>query len=133
MRKVYRQIRMLSIVTIFIVISFIIHSYFTVAVSSLGKRRYRNIGTHKYLWNRLLGQSVESCLRERRRFWNKVVIDTSHNSSLTCLRRNKNKTGLLSYFVRENFLGIRCLNRTVHLSNTNMSQVCITKTPLSMQ
>ena len=123
MRKIYRQIRMCSILTILIIISFIIHSYFTVAVSSLGKRRYRNIGSHKYLWNRLLGHSAEYCLRQKRRFWNKVLNEHIDIQSLNCFRRDENKTGIFSYFVPENFEEVRCSNKTVQFSKTNMTQV----------
>ena len=123
MKKLYRQIRMLSVVAIFIIFSFIIHSYFTVTVSSLGKRRYRSIGNHKYLWNRLLGRNMETCLRQKRRFWSKVLKDFIDNSSWNCLRRDKNKTGLFSYFVMENFEDISCLNKTIQLSKTDMPQV----------
>ena len=123
MKKLYRQIRMLSVVAIFIIFSFIIHSYFTVTVSSLGKRRYRSIGNRKYMWNRLLGHNMETCLRQKRRFWSKVLKDFNESSSWNCLRRGKNKTGLFSYFVMESFEDIRCLNKTIQLSKTDMPQV----------
>ena len=128
MKVLYRCIRHLLVIFGLIFISFMLYAEFTTFLSSLGRRRYHQMGTFSFLRikrpRKIYVHVVNQCSQEKLEFWNKIAdpgILSNFNSQ--CLQTDGTKTGITSLMTSKNFEGVNCSNKAVDFARTSMTQV----------